>query len=72
MKNNEAVQWVDTDVVLKVLNFDREEFIDFFLVILEVGRVKPGIRSVLRVGIFVLSKCLQNRMPSPNEAPREG
>ena len=45
MKNNEAVQGVDADVE-KVFNFDREEFIDFFLVIMEVSGIKPGIRSI--------------------------
>ena len=46
MKYNEAVQGVDANVVEKILNFDREEFIDFFLIIMEVRGVKPGIRSV--------------------------
>ena len=72
MKNNETVQGVDDDMILVVLNFCRKEFIDFLLVIIEFSRVEPGIRRVGGVGAFVMSKCLQNRMPSPNESPRKG
>ena len=65
MKDNETIQGVNDDMILVVLNFCRKEFVDFLLVIKELSRVKPRIRSILRVGIFVMSKCLQNRMPSP-------
>ena len=46
MKNDETVQGVDNDMILVVLNFYGEEFIDLFLVIMEVSRVKPGIGSI--------------------------
>ena len=72
MKDNETVQGIDDDMILVVLNFCRKEFVDILLVIKEFGRVEPGIRRVGRVGAFVMSKCLQNRMPSPNESPRKG
>ena len=72
MKDNETVQGVDDDMILVVLNFCRKEVVDFLLVIKEFSRVEPGIRRVGGVGAFVMSKCLQNRMPSPNESPRKG
>ena len=72
MENNETVQGVDYDMILVVFNFCRKEFIDFLLVIIEFSRVEPGIRRVGGVGVFVMSKCLQNRMASPDESPWKG
>ena len=72
MKDNETVQGVDDDMIFVVLNFYWKEFIDILLVIIEFSRVEPGIRRIGGVGVFVMSKCLQNRMPSPNESPRKG
>ena len=72
MENDETVQGVYYDMILVVFNFCWKEFIDFLLVIVEFRGVEPGIRGVGRVGVFVKSKCLQNRMPSPDESPWKG
>jgi len=66
MENDETVQGVYYDMILVVFNFCWKEFIDFLLVIIEFSWAAPGIRRVGGVGVFVMSKCLQNRMPSPD------
>ena len=73
MENNEAVQRVYNDMILVGTHFfRRKECIDFFLVVIKFRGVEPRIRRVGGIGVFIKSKCFQNRMPSPDKSPWKG